>query len=100
MGSLIIGLILKISAIRLTETADLGTTIKIIEIIKRIEPTANTDANDLISEGVLDSISVLRLVGELEDKFDIEVTAGQVIKDNFKNIDAIQDFVNRALEEQ
>lgn len=74
---------------------------KILEIVREISAGKSFDENteDLIAAGVLDSISVLRLVGELEDEFDIEVSAGQVIKDNFKSIKAIAAFVEKAQED-
>ena len=73
---------------------------KINELIKSIVPGADTASSDFIADGVLESMSVLRLVSALEDEFDIDISAGQVIKDNFKSTDAIADFVERMQDEQ
>ena len=74
---------------------------KILEIVREISAGKSFDENteDLIAAGVLDSISVLRLVGEHEDESDIEVSAGQVIKENCKSIKAIAAFVEKAQED-
>jgi D-alanine--poly(phosphoribitol) ligase subunit 2 len=73
---------------------------KIIEIIKTIAPDADAvSSDDLLADGILDSFSVIRLVSELEDEFDISIKANKVVKDNFKNIKAIAALVSELMDE-
>ena len=47
----------------------------------------------LMKEGILDSMSILYLIYELEEKFKISIPLEDVIEENFKTIDAIADFI-------
>lgn len=53
----------------------------------------------MMEEGVIDSFTVINIVSELEDVFDIEIDAKYVVAENFKNKEAIMDLVRRLLEE-
>ena len=48
---------------------------RIIEIIKEIKPTAVVDENTrLLDDHVLDSLSMVSLVSELCDEYDVDIT--------------------------
>lgn len=51
----------------------------------------------LLEEELLDSMSILFLVSEIEDKYAIQVPMEDVVEDNFKNIESIVDYVNKKL---
>lgn len=72
---------------------------KIIEIFEGIKPGADFGAADLISAHVLDSMSVVLLVGELNEEFDIDITPVDIVPENFKSIDAISALVERLIED-
>jgi acyl carrier protein len=48
----------------------------------------------LIETGILDSLSILRLVSFLQEGFGVNVTAEDVIGDNFETVDSIIKFIN------
>ena len=54
---------------------------------------------DLIGTGILDSISIVEIVGELNDEFDIEISPIDIVPENFKNVDAIYALVQRLQED-
>jgi len=54
------------------------------------------DTTDLIEEGVIDSISLLRLVGFLEEQCKIEVPDEDLVPENFRSLSAIRAYVSRA----
>lgn len=54
-----------------------------------------TDATPLRTSGILDSMGLLRLVGMVEDKFGIEVSAYEAGVENFDRIDDIAALVAR-----
>jgi acyl carrier protein len=59
---------------------------------------ADFDENaDLIERGVIDSMSLLRLVSFLEERYHIEVQDEDLIVDNFCSAHAIEAFVTRRL---
>jgi len=49
----------------------------------------------LIESGILDSLGVLKLVMFLEERYGIQVDAGDVIPKNFDSIDAICAYVDK-----
>lgn len=51
----------------------------------------------LLEEELLDSMSILFLVSEIEDKYAIQVPMEDVVEDNFKNIESIVDYVNKKI---
>ncbi len=51
---------------------------------------------DLIEEGVIDSMSLLRLVSFLEERFQIEVRDQDLVPENFRSLAAVEAFVNRS----
>ena len=53
------------------------------------------EKDDLIDSGVLDSLDVVALITEICDEFDIVVTAGDVIPENFNSLDAMASMIKR-----
>ncbi len=47
----------------------------------------------LIDDGILDSFDIISIVGELNDEFDIEITADELEPENFNTLDAIVELV-------
>lgn len=47
----------------------------------------------LVEQGIIDSMGIYRLVGFLEEEFDIDIDPGDVMLRNFKNVEAIADLV-------
>lgn len=71
------------------------------EILKDINPYVEiNDDTDLIEEQVLDSVGMLVLLTELEDKFEIEISLEEVEPEQFKNIKSIMEMVKSKLEEK
>jgi acyl carrier protein len=69
--------------------ADIQSIVKtyiLNEFLPGEDPSALTDAVQLISGGILDSIAVLKLVTYLEEKFEITIEAHETGMDNFNSI--------------
>jgi len=62
-------------------------------IVETVEDESVNDSTALISGGILDSISTLKMVDFLETKFDIEFQPHDVDKENLDTIDMIAEFV-------
>jgi acyl carrier protein len=50
---------------------------------------------DLLSAGILDSLSILQLVAFVEERFGIQVADEDVIYDNFKSINALAGYLQQ-----
>ena len=74
---------------------------KITEIIKNISPLSDIDASTrLIEDHVLDSLSMILLDSELEDEFDIEISAREIVPENFQSVEAIARLMERLQNEE
>ena len=58
---------------------------ELLEILNEVKPGVDFENDtDLIGHGVLDSITMVTLVMELNDAFDIEITPVDIVPENFK----------------
>ena len=72
----------------------------IIDIIKEIKPAANVDENTrLLDEKVLDSLAMISLVAELSDEFDVDISAQDIIPENFETVKAIASLIEELEDE-
>lgn len=51
--------------------------------------------NALIDDGILTSLDIVMLVGELSNTFDIEITVDDLLPENFNSASAIAALVER-----
>lgn len=73
---------------------------ELLELLEGVKPGVDfKNEKDLIETGILDSISIVEIVGELNDEFDIEISPIDIVPENFKNIDAIYALVQRLQED-
>ncbi len=70
------------------------------EILTGIHPEVDYETETgLIDNRIFDSFDVITLVGELMDTFDVEITAEQMIPENFNSMQAIRDLIERLTDE-
>ncbi|MDE6900195.1 MAG: acyl carrier protein [Oscillospiraceae bacterium] len=53
----------------------------------------------LIDDGILDSLNIVMLVGELNEAFDISIGAEDLVPENFNSAQAIYALVQRLADE-
>ena len=69
---------------------------ELLEILNEVKPGVDFENDtDLIGHGVLDSITMVTLVMELNDAFDIEITPVDIVPENFKTVQTIYDIIQR-----
>ena len=62
------------------------------EVVDR-KPTEIADEQDLIGEGILDSLGILLLSDFIEGEYGIVIEPDEVVIENFSSLDAIARFV-------
>ncbi len=73
---------------------------RLIEILEEIQPEADYETcTTLIDDHYLDSLSILSLVAELEDEFDITIPATEIVPDNFNSAQRLWAMIQRLQEE-
>ena len=67
---------------------------KLLEILKEIKPEIDfTQEENLIEREILTSFDIIRLVSELNNEYDIEISPLYIVPENFKSAQAIFDLV-------
>lgn len=68
---------------------------QILRILSDIRPEIDykEDCN-FIENGMLDSLDIIRLVSELDEIFNISINGSDVIPDNFKGLNEIENLIN------
>lgn len=67
---------------------------KIIEIIENITGEVVEEDTDLIEEGILDSFDIVSLLLELEEAFDIKIDVAELLPENFKSVNTIENLIS------
>ena len=72
----------------------------IIDIIKEIKPGVAIDENTkLLDDKILDSLAIVSLVAELSDEFDVDITARDIMPENFATPATIKAMIERLEDE-
>lgn len=53
----------------------------------------------LIDDGLLESLDIVMIVGELNDRFDISISADDLLPENFNSAEAIWNLVQKLMNE-
>ena len=71
----------------------------LLEILNDIDDTVNwEDETALIDDRILDSFGVISLISELEDQFEIEIDASEIVPEHFNSADAMWKMIQRLQE--
>ena len=68
---------------------------EVIEILEMICPDIDVNDEDMNLPEDLDSMDIIALIAELEDKFDLEITMEEKTEENFENIDTLVAMIER-----
>jgi acyl carrier protein len=69
----------------------------IAEILKEIRPEFDfTASNDFIVDGMLDSFDMVTLVATLDKNFGISIQGTDIVPENFKNLQAIEELLRKS----
>lgn len=73
---------------------------ELLEILNEVKPGVDYEnETDLIGHGILDSITMVTLVLQLGDAFDVEITPVDITPANFKTVQTIYDMIKRLEDE-
>ena len=72
----------------------------ILEILEDLKPGEDyRSRTDLVDARLLDSLTILALVSELEETFDIAIPAVEIVAENFNSLEGMWAMVCRLQEE-
>lgn len=74
---------------------------RLIEILEEIKPEVDyRECENLIDGHYLDSLSILSLVAELEEEYDITIPTVEIIPENFNSARKLWTMIQRLQEEE
>ena len=74
---------------------------ELLAILEDIQPDIDyANTTDLIDGHLLDSLSIISLIAELEDEFDVTIPAVEIVPKNFNSAQAMWDMIQRLREEE
>ena len=69
---------------------------KLLEILKEIHPDVDfSTEEDLIGDGILDSLDIVTLTTEINSVFDVSIPAEEILPENFCSAEAIYALIER-----
>ena len=69
---------------------------KILEILKGLKPNVDYDKEKLlIDDGIFDSFTIISLVGEFNDEFDISIHVEDLVPENFNSVEGMQALIEK-----
>lgn len=73
---------------------------KLLELLKRIKPEVDFEGSKhLIDNEELDSFDIVSIVFAIDEEFDIEIGAGDIIPENFNSAEAMYKLIEKLEEE-
>lgn len=69
---------------------------KLVEILKKYNPDVDYYTNEhIIDEEALDSFDIISLVADIDREFDVEITAKDIIPENFNSAKKIYELIEK-----
>jgi len=73
---------------------------ELLEVLKRIKPEINFEEDEhLIDNEELDSFDIVSIVAAINEEFDVQIGAGDIIPENFNSAKALYSLIQRLEEE-
>lgn len=72
----------------------------LMEILKGLHPDEDFGScNTLVDGGILDSFDIVTLISEINDEFDVAVSAEKIVPENFNSLEALCRLVHSLMDE-
>ena len=69
---------------------------ELMRILGELHPDVDFNtADDLIGDGVLDSLDIVTLITEINSAYDVSIPAEEIQPENFRSAKAIYDLITR-----
>lgn len=73
---------------------------KLIELLRELHDDVDFETADgLVDEGIIDSLDIVTLITEINDRFDVSIPPEEIIPENFNSAKALWELICRLDEE-
>ena len=74
---------------------------KLLAILNELHPDVDFEnEQNLIDDGILDSMDIISLITEISDEYDVTITAKDIIPANFNSAEALYELIKRLEDEE
>ncbi len=71
-------------------------TEQLLEMLREIQPYEEINQDTLLlDEGILDSLTMVEFIVEIEDKFLVDIPERMITEENFQKIETIESLIKR-----
>ena len=70
---------------------------EILELLESAVPSIDFSYDRLVDDGLLDSLTVVQIIGELSMEYDIDFAFEDLVPENFNSLDGIVSLAERKL---
>lgn len=72
----------------------------LLEILNDLHPEVDFEVEEhLIDDGILDSLDIVNLISEISEVFDVNITAKDIVPENFNSAKALYSLIQDLDEE-
>ena len=69
---------------------------ELLKLLKKIKPEVNFEGNEhFIDNEELDSFDIVSIVSAINDEFDIEIGAGDIVPEKFNSVEAMYELIQK-----
>ena len=69
---------------------------KVLALLQEEYPEVDfTSSDELVDEGILDSLTLTGIIAALSMEFDIEIPYDEIVEENFNSVEAMAEMVER-----
>ena len=73
---------------------------RLLEILEELDPEVDYEScTTLIDDHYIDSLSLISLIADLEEEYDISIPTVEIMPDNFNSVIQIMDMIMRLRED-
>ena len=72
---------------------------ELLEILKDLHPDVDFETGtDLVDGGTLDSFDIVTLITEINDTFDVAISANEIVPENFNSAQALYELIESKMD--
>lgn len=72
----------------------------LLEILKELHPDEDFEnCSTLVDSKVLDSFDIISLISEINDEFDVVISADKIVPENFNSVEALCKLIHGLMDE-
>lgn len=73
---------------------------ELLKVLERIKPEVDfVNEKALVDDEILDSFDIIAILHEINSAFEVGITVGELMPENFNSLEAIWDLIQKAQEE-